>query len=154
MATGTMEVVSVVDVNKNERNWYEIEVKEYDEPLTTKEKKLADAAFAAKDQQIQVQVNVKENGNFTNRFLNDVQSLDGGVPVATTPPASTPEIPTVSRSNEREDTQRRIAAQWAYGRAIELHIAGGGTLLDALDTDKFQAMSAVADALLLATTPK
>lgn len=151
-ATKTFEVVTVVDVNKNERDWYEVEVSEYDEPLVTKEKKLADAALAAKGGSISASIGVKVNGNFTNRYLNAVESANGASAPAAPASGTQSEIPTVSKRDERSETQERIARQWAMGRSVELHIASGGTAADVLDTDKFAQIKAVADVLLLATS--
>lgn len=141
-----METVTIEKVQENERGWTEVTTAEYDEPLVTKESKLAKAAKGLAGQKAKVDVNVKENGNFTNRYLNGIEPAEGSTVDETAAAAPTP-----TRKDDREETQKRIAAQWAIGRAVELHAASGGTLETILDGDTFAAVQTVAESLLKAS---
>ncbi len=146
MATATKETVLVTVESAQDTGrsgYWELEVAEYDEPLATKEQKLINVISGlSKGQQVSVQMGVKQNGDFTNRYLNDIT-------VGTFPESSVPAVSAVgpSKRDERQDTQARIEAQWAFGRAVELHVAGGGSLADLSDTDKFAALQVAAESL-------
>ena len=151
MATKQLETVNIESFATNARGWFEVQTTEYDEPLVTKDAKVIKAIEALGTGPANVDVNVKTNGDFINRYLNGAEATNGEVLAA---PEPTPEVQAVqtSKRDERAETQERIARQWAFGRAVELHIASGGTASDVLDTDKFAEIKAVADTLLLATS--
>ncbi len=149
-ATKAMETVTIESITTNERGWTEVQTAEYDEPLVTKESKVKAAAEAIGSGPANVAVNVKTNGNFVNRYLNDIVPSDGEALPAPAPSAEVVEA-TESRKNEREQTQLRIEAQWAVGRAVELHVGSGGALSDLLDSDKFAEIQTVAETLRTAS---
>ena len=148
MATKQLETVTIVSFDTNARGWFEVTTEEYDEPLVTKDAKVIKQVEALGIGPANVDVNVKPNGDFINRYLNGAEATNGEVLAAPAPSAEVQAV-TESKRNEREATQLRIEAQWAFGRAIELHIAQGGSLNDLLDSDKFSALQAAAEMLRL-----
>ena len=151
MATAVKEtvLVTVEGVQETGRNgFWEMEVVEYNEPLATKEQKIIDVIKGlAPGQQAQVEMGVKVNGDFTNRYLNSI------IPTGTNGEGPIPQVPAAplpSKRDERTDTQNRIQAQWAIGRAVELHAASGGDLGSLLDSDTFARLTTVAESLLTA----
>jgi hypothetical protein len=149
MATATKEtvLVTVEGVQETGRNgFWEMEVAEYDEPLATKEQKIIDLIKnVPQGSQARVEMGVKQNGDFTNRYLNAFTL--GDVP-GNTPQPVAPAGPT--KRDERQETQNRIQAQWAIGRAVEIHAATGGDLGSLLDSDNFARLTTVAESLLAA----
>jgi hypothetical protein len=149
MATSTKEIVlvTVENVQETGRNgFWEMEVAEYDEPLATKEQKIIDVIKSlAAGQQAQVEMGVKQNGDFTNRYLNSITPTGGAVEPK--PGAPAPQAVGPTKRDERESTQARIQAQWAFGQALQVYVAGGGDLQGLHDTDTFAGVQTAADIL-------
>lgn len=146
-----METVTITEVvEDNGRGWTEVLTEQYPEPLAFKAGDKKVAPKLAKIEipgQANVEVGVKANGSFVNRYLNDIVPANGEVL-----PAPAPTQAEKSARSKDEEKQRRIQSQWALGRAVELHVAAGGKLEDVLDTDTFGKLQAVATALDLAAT--
>jgi hypothetical protein len=149
MATATKETVRVTveGVQETGRNgFWEMEVVEYNEPLATKEQKLIDVIRSlAPGSAVEVEMGVKQNGDFTNRYLNSITPLNGETILQAPAAPSAPAGPT--KRDERESTQARIQAQWAFGQALQVYVAGGGDLQGLHDTDTFAGVQTAADIL-------
>jgi hypothetical protein len=139
--------VTVEGVQETGRNgFWEMEVAEYDEPLATKEQKLIDVIRSlAPGSAVEVEMGVKQNGDFTNRYLNSITPLNGETILQAPAAPSAPAGPT--KRDERESTQARIQAQWAFGQALQVYVAGGGDLQGLHDTDTFAGVQTAADIL-------
>lgn len=150
MATKQMETVTIEDFATNARGWFEVQTTEYDEPLVTKDAKVIKAIEALGKGPANVEVNVKPNGDFINRYLNAAEATNGEVLAA---PEPSPEVTAVqnSKRDERAETQARIQAQWAFGQALQVYIAGGGTLEGLHDTDTFAGVQTAAQILRTAS---
>lgn len=142
-----METLTINDVNgPNDRGWYDVELSD-GRTATTKDKKLADVAFQARGTLVKAEVTQKpaSNPKFPdNIYLNKIEVLGGADDgaVATAAPAPAASIP----PSKQQETQERIARQWAYGRAVEILVAQG--VSDPLsDKDKTQ-LSEIANWLL------
>lgn len=130
----------------NQRGWFNVQLED-GRTATTKDKKLADTAFQSRGNAIKADITEKQNGDFLNIYLNKVETTGNGNG-ATATPAPTAEIPP-SRDGERQNV---IAAQWAFGRAVEALAASSKTPLDdLLDTDTFAKVETVAASLLAAS---
>ncbi len=149
-----METVTILDVAKNASNWYEVELED-GRVASTKDKKVADQAEAAiNGGPVVADINEKQNGSFTNIYLNGIggeatavgKKLSVVKPPYAAKPMSGPEKP----STRDADRQACIQAQWALGRAIELLGTSGMDFVYPLDTDTFQGVQAQAKAFLLA----
>jgi hypothetical protein len=149
LATATKETVRVTVEGVQETGrtgFWEMEVTEYDEPLATKEQKLIDVIRSlAPGSAVEVEMGVKQNGDFTNRYLNSVKPLNGETILQAPAAPSAPAGPT--KRDERESTQARIQAQWAFGQALQVYVAGGGDLQGLHDTDTFAGVQTAADIL-------
>lgn len=113
-----METVKILDVKKNERDWYEISLEGDDRVLATKDSKLAEVATASVGGAAEVEVNTRTKGNFTNHYLKSIGGVSESRPAAAPAKRSAP-----SGGGRDPETQERIARQWAYGRAVELLMA-------------------------------
>jgi hypothetical protein len=149
MATATKETVRVTveGVQETGRNgFWEMEVVEYNEPLATKEQKLIDVIRSlAPGSAVEVEMGVKQNGDFTNRYLNSITPLNGETILQAPAAPAAPAGPT--KRDERESTQARIQAQWAFGQALTIFTAQGYVLKDLLDTDTFAQVQTAAEIL-------
>jgi hypothetical protein len=147
MATATKETVRVTveGVQETGRNgFWEMEVVEYNEPLATKEQKLIDVIRSlAPGSAVEVEMGVKQNGDFTNRYLNSITPLNGETILQAPAAPAAPAGPT--KRDERESTQARIQAQWAFGQALTIFTAQGYVLKDLLDTDTFAQVQTAAE---------
>jgi hypothetical protein len=118
-----LETVTIVDVNKNERNWYEVELED-GRVAATKDKKVADAAYEAVGTPILADINVKQNGDFTNIYLNGIgegttvtRKVAKGKAEAPAPATATgAEKP----STRDADRQAAIQSQWAFGEGASV----------------------------------
>ncbi len=153
-----METVTVKDVTKNGQ-WYEISVDEYEEKISTKDRTLADAVNASVGNKVNVVINVRENGKFTNRYLQSVEPTNGTdtpsdtkvknlVAAAAAPIATTTPEP-IRTSAKADDRQRQIVAQWAFGRATELLAGSGEDYVLPLTEEIFANVKATAEALMV-----
>lgn len=144
-----METVTIKDVQKNARDWYEITLDGDDRVLATKDSKLAEVATASIGGAVEVAVNTRTSGKFTNHYLAEI----GGVKEERAKFASVPRKPTIASSGGQRspETQERIARQWAYGRAIELLMASEQTVEFPPGKITQDAIKQVADWLLEAT---
>lgn len=150
-----METVTIKDVKKNERDWYEITLEGDDRVLATKDEDLVKAATAAiGGSPVAVEVNTRVKGTYTNHYIVSVDGVKeksrprvSGSGPALTRSAS----PRTSGGGRDPETQERIARQWAYGRAIELLMASEQEFSFPLDQFQFEALKTQADALLEAT---
>jgi hypothetical protein len=88
---------------------------------------------------------VKQNGDFTNRYLNSITPLNGETILQAPAAPAAPAGPT--KRDERESTQARIQAQWAFGQALTIFTAQGYVLKDLLDTDTFAQVQTAAEIL-------
>lgn len=143
-----METVTIKDVTKNERDWYEITLEGDDRVLATKDSKLAEVATASIGGAVEVGVNTRTKGTYTNHYLESVGGVAGDKPKF----ASKPTAPRTAPSGGRDkETQERIARQWAFGRAVELLMASDTEFSFPLSPAEFEALQKQADALLSAT---
>ena len=146
-----MEKFTVVDVVQKGTGWFDISLED-GRTVSTKARKLADAAMLAKGQEVEGEINTKKSGNFTNHYLNALGDISDK-PAAKTngggrkqskrdipPEAATPEIPV-------DDRNERIARQWAFGRAIEMYVAD-------LSAQNLDDIEAIAEDLLQRSRPQ
>lgn len=159
-----METVTVTDVNKGERGWYEVELEGDDRVLATKDRELADKAFASRGNPITVEIGHKKNGGFDNYYLNKIE--EDGETTSVVKPADRPAKPketastrtTTRRSPDEdrqkrdEERQKRIEAQWAFGRATELLIASETDFVFPLNEDILKQLAQTALALTVGAT--
>lgn len=141
-----METVQIKDVKTNSRGWTEITLEGDDRVLATKDGNLTDAAKASIGAPVEVEVNTRTKGNFTNHYLASL----GGVKEASRPRAAASEPARPSRGKSPEE-QERIARQWAFGRATELLMASDTEFTFPLDERTFSALAQQASDLLAAT---
>lgn len=148
-----LETVSITDVKKNERGWTEITLKDDDRVVATRDEKLIEAATkAVGGDPVEVKINTRVKGTYTNHYLESVGGVEGDKPAFTgriTRPG--PVLASTSRAVSSGKDQERIARQWAYGRAIELLMASEQEV--GFPPDQFQkdALKEVADWLLDST---
>lgn len=143
-----METVTIKDVTKNERDWYEVTLEGDDRVLATKDEKIAEAATKAIGElNTPVSINTRTKGTYTNHYVEEVNGVKGDKPkFAAAPRRSTPGAsPAPARDNER------IARQWAFGRAVELLMASDTAFDFPLSPAEFEALKTQAQALLDAT---
>lgn len=143
-----METVKIKDVQKNSRGWYEVTLEDDDRVLATKDDKLSEVATASIGGAVEVEVNTRTKGNFTNHYLQEINGVKESKSF-TRSPASAP------RSNggggRDAATQERIARQWAYGRAIELLMASDESVSFPPTREQFAQITETANLLLVAT---
>jgi hypothetical protein len=137
----TKETVTIKDVTQKPTGWYDIVLEGDDRVLSTKASELAEVANAAKGGSVEVEFTTKENGRFTNHYLESVGGSKGTTPRRKTSPAP------ISKATPKRDDER-IARQWAYGRAVELLIASDTPFNFPLSEDQLKDLAAQADALL------
>lgn len=146
-----LETVTVKDVNKNDRGWYEVELVD-GRVAATKDKKIADAAFESVGSEIQADINEKRNGDFVNIYLN---AIGEGTTVTRKVAQSKPKAETAATGPEKPSTrdadrQAQIHAQWAYGQAAALLVAlTEGDITFPLDSETFAKVQAQATAFSL-----
>ena len=109
-----METVTVKSVEKTPSGWNEI-LLEDGRKVSTKDSKLAEAAFQSRDKEIQVEINTTTRGDFTNHYLNAIEGVEAGSPRRSNGAAPRGR----SGGGKSPAEQERIARQWAYGRAVE-----------------------------------
>lgn len=139
-----METVTPVDVVQKDSGWYDIQVED-GRTLSTKSRQFSDVMFAKIGEEVSVEVNTRKNGSFTNHYLNKVEGVaEERRSAGTGRKRSSGGGPSEA---ERADRDKRIAAQWALGRAVELYCADHPlTTGDAA----FEKISATAEKLLQA----
>jgi flagellar basal body rod protein FlgG len=140
-----METVTVKDVEKSDRGWFEISLED-GRTVSTKNSKLADAAFAGRGTAVEVEINESKNGSFTNYYLNKLGDVSDERKGTSSGNGSS------KRTARPQDDGRQqvIEREWAMGRAVELYTnsIGGVKNLDELGEGDFASMEAVADRLL------
>jgi hypothetical protein len=145
-----METVKVKDVEKNASGWYEITLEDDDRTVSTKNQKLADAAFAGRGTPVEVEINERQNGSFTNRYLNkigdltDERSSNGGGKAGSRP--------RTGGGGKSPEDQKRIMKQWALGRAVELLAASDVDIAFPLTDEQFADLKTTADKLYESVT--
>lgn len=143
------ETVQIKDVKNKGNGWYDITLEEDDRVLSTKDTRLAELATASVGSFSDVEINTRTKGSFTNHYLQSINGEKGddsgrGKKAS----AST----TTSFSGGRsEETQERIARQWAMGRAVELLVSSEASYGFPLDEKTFKMLADQASALLDAT---
>lgn len=114
-----MEQVTIDRVFTGKNGWFDIKVED-GRRLSTRIKKLADQAKAAEGTTVLVELTEKQNGEFTNYYLNKVAPLadENGEQTAVQKiaTATAPAAPQGGGRN-RNDI---VGVQWAYGRAVEI----------------------------------
>lgn len=119
-----MTTVIVKDVEKKTNGWFEVQFESGD-PASTKSQEVADRAFEVRGDEVEAKINEVTRGKFTNRYLNEIAGVsDGGGPRRASGDG-TPRRQQAQGGGRSEETQERIARQWAYGRAVELLIGSG-----------------------------
>ena len=136
-----METVKIADVKKNARDWYEISLDGDDRVLATKDSKLADVANASIGADVEVVVNSRPNGNYTNHYLQEI----GGVKETRSPRAAGSASRPAGKSPE---VQADIAKQWALGRAVETLMASSEDFGFPLSPPVLEALTKQAQAFL------
>jgi hypothetical protein len=137
-----METVKVRDVEKSGTGWYEITLED-DRTISTKNQAMADAAFASRGTEVEVEINEVQKGTYTNRYLNKFGDIGD------TKPKSAPR--SGGGGARPEKNQEAIRKQWAFGRALELLRDSQEEYSFPLSTEDFQKVQLQADALLAAT---
>lgn len=146
-----METVKVRDVEKTSTGWYEITLEDDDRVISTKNQAMADAAFASRGTEVEVEINevIKstEKGTFTNRYLNKFGDMSDSKPKSAPRSGGRP-----SGGGARpEKNQEAIRKQWAFGRALELLRDSEEEYSFPLSTEDFAKVTKQAEALLTAT---
>jgi len=114
--------VTVKEVAETKNGWREVT---FDDGLTasTKSQAVAEAANASKGNPVPAVINEVVNGNFTNRYLNEINGVsDGGGP-ARGKGGSTPAKR--GGGGKSPEEQNRIARQHAVGQTTQLLAASG-----------------------------
>lgn len=142
-----METVTVTDVEKSGTGWYEISLQD-GRTVSTKNQTLADAAFAGRGTEVEVEVNEVKRGTFTNHYLNKIGDLSDEKKGAAAPRNGTSKRAATPAQND--ERQKIIEREWAMGRAVELYnnSIGGTKNFDQLGESDFVALEFVADRLL------
>jgi hypothetical protein len=140
----TMETVTVKDVEKSDRGWFEITLED-GRTVSTKNSKLADAAFAGRGTEVEVEINESKNGSFTNYYLNKLGDVSDQRKGTSSGNGSSKR----TARPQDDDRQKVIEREWAMGRAVELYngCIGVSDFSD-LGEREFAAMEAVAERLL------
>jgi flagellar basal body rod protein FlgG len=147
-----METVTVKDVEKSDRGWFEISLED-GRTVSTRNSKLADAAFAGRGTAVEVEINESKNGSFTNYYLNKLGDVSDERKGTSSGNGSSKRINTRPQDDGR---QQIIEREWAMGRAVELYTSslGGVKNFAQLGESEFAAMEAVAERLLKFIHPK
>jgi hypothetical protein len=151
-----VETVVVDDVVKKDTGWYDISLED-GRTVSTKARKLADAAFQSKGQEVEVELNTQKKGSFTNIYLNRIgdvadskASANGG---GARRKAASPKREEAPREVVPVDNRdERIARQWAFGRAVEMYITLGSSAFPPTDAD-LDEIQAAAEGLLERARP-
>lgn len=136
-----METVTVKDVEKNSAGWYEITLENDDRTVSTKNQKLADAAFASRGTPVEAEINSRKNGSFENHYLNkfgDVSDTRAGGNGGGRPR---------SGGGKSPQEQNTIAQQWAIGRAVELLLGSEEAIAFPLNDEQLSALQMTAQSL-------
>lgn len=144
------ETVSITEVTNKGNGWYDIALDGDDRVLSTKDTKLAEIANASAGTKVEVEINSKEKGNFTNHYLQSINGEKGNDRPAPKKAGSTPTT-NGSAYGKSDATQERIARQWAFGRSVELLVSSDREFSFPLDAETFADMKLQAQALLDAT---
>ena len=124
MATETVTIEEVDGPNAN--GFYEVTLGD-GRKASTKDDDIAQAAFAVRGGEAEVSLGTQTKGKFTNIYLNEVNGVRGAAPKRTASKRS------ATPDSGSPDRDARIAAQWALGRATELHILGKDASFDELE---------------------
>lgn len=144
--------VTIKEVTDKGNGWFEVALDGDDKVLSTKSTTLAELANASVGGEAVVEFNSRTKGKFTDHYLESVngEKGNGAAKPAAKKPASRA-ITTAAPGGKSQDTQERIARQWAFGRATELLIASDREFSFPLDADTAADLKLQASALLDAT---
>lgn len=137
-----METVKVKDVEAGKNGWREITLED-GRTVSTKNKAIADAAFASRGTEVEVEINSVQRGSFTNHYLNKFGDIsderDSDMPKS---------APRKNGSGFSPKNQDDIAKQWAIGRSVELLALSDSAVKFPLDDDTVAAIQLSAQTLL------
>jgi len=141
------ETIIVKEVNEGTNGWYEVSLED-GRKASTKDKRLADAAFATRGQEIEAELGTSTNGKFTNIYLNGITGVETNGGPRPARGRSTGGSAPRGKSPEEQD---RIARQWSYGRAVELLATSSTEFTLPLNDATKKALTETADWLLAQT---
>lgn len=113
------ETVVVKEVTKTDSGWTEVTFED-GRVASTKDQKVADAAFASRGKETDAEINVVQSGKFTNVYLNKIGGV-GDSNGKSRAPSRSPQRATRGGGGKSAEEQDRIARQWAYGRVTEIY---------------------------------
>lgn len=146
------ETVTIKEVTSKGNGWFNVELEGDDRVLATKREKLAELANASVGSPVEVEINTREKGRFTDHYLEAINGEKGDSVLAKARIRSVaPRAAASGTTAKSGDVQERIARQWAFGRATELLIASDREFSFPLDADTLASLEAQANALLNAT---
>lgn len=141
-----METVTIESVETGARGWFNVTFED-GRTASTKDEALKDKAEEMLNEEVEVDIQTKTKGSFTNIYLNSIDGFKGKNGSG----AKSSYGGTKSAFAPDPKRDERIARQWAYGRATELYAAGHP--LVATDKDLTEIM-ALAERLLELSRPK
>lgn len=144
-----METVTIKEVTDKGNGWFEVALDGDERVLSTKKSKLAELANASVGGTVEVKINTREKGRFTDHYLEEINGENGDN--GSTAPSRAPVKRAAPSSGKSDATQERIARQWAFGRATELLIASDREFSFPLDADTFSDLKLQMKANLDAT---
>lgn len=141
------ETVVVTQVaGPNDRGWYEIELEDGRKP-NTKSREIAEAAMQRRGTPVEVTLNERKNGRYTNLYVNQFDTIEDAKPSGNgaSRSSSTSGRKPAPRDDER---QRIIEKEWAYGRSVELLMASQAEFELPLDAATIRQLDETAELLL------
>lgn len=137
------QTVVVERVVPTRGDWFEVHFEDGSK-ASTKNPAIAEAAEASVGDQVLAVINSKQNGNFTNYYLNQIGDVKDAPAKAKPRTAKSMTTPAAGP----DDRDKRISTQWAYGRSVELLMASGRDFDLPLDEDTQAVLESTAAWLL------